>query len=102
MIKGINVIETFQIGKFVRSDIKRSYVFVAYPENKEMKLEREGLRGKDIYDLFGKILQLKEKYGFEKAKFEYISRPNTIPQIEKLNEEEVSTLEKLASAPVMR
>lgn len=102
MLKGITPMETFQVGKFIRNDPKQRFIFIAYPTNNEMQLEREGLRGKDLYELFGKILNLKEKYGFEKAKFEYVSRPNTIPKIERLEDKEISALEKLANAPVMK
>jgi len=91
----------FEVGKYQRADSKTGYLYIAYPDD-GLDMKKTGVRGEDIYKLFGEILNLKERYGFKNVKFSNKENKKLCPPLESLNKEELGTLEKLAQAPVMK
>ncbi|MFH1332044.1 MAG: hypothetical protein ABIH63_02045 [archaeon] len=91
---------TFEVGKYQRADSKTGYMYMAYPSD-GLEMKRTGVRGEDIYLLFGEILNLKEKYGFKRAEFKNKDNKRVCPPLELLEQEEFNTLEKLAKVPIM-
>lgn len=101
MIPQVKGTVIFEVGKFARKESRNGYNYIAYPKNGG-GFKKEGVRGDDTYNLFGKILNLRETYGFDGIKFVNLQDEKTIPKTELLDEKEFGELEKLSQAPVMR
>ncbi|MFH1210319.1 MAG: hypothetical protein V1645_00200 [archaeon] len=101
MLPEVSETVMFEVGKYKRVDSPTGYHYIAYPTD-GIGFGKSGVKGNDIQRLFGKILDLKEKYGFKRAEFQNKADDKKIPPIEALEFDEMGLLEKLANSPVMR
>jgi hypothetical protein len=90
---------TFEVGKYLWSGSKTGYTYLARSTNGGCKYNRIEARGDNVHKMFGKLLEMKEKYRFNNMLFINKSEPTLCPPLEPLEITEMGQLEKLANSP---